>query len=59
MELLILIGALVSLFLLVLIIRFLVVVPDHLSTIAKYLRWQYFKDEIKDDDDEDDGVRMF
>ena len=51
MELLILIGALVSLFILVLIIRFLVVVPDHLATIAKYLRWQYFKDDETSDEE--------
>lgn len=45
MELLILFGALVSLFMLVLIIRFLVVVPDHLESIAKSLRSLSHKDE--------------
>lgn len=50
MELLILIAALVSLFVLVLIIRFLLVVPFHLGEIAKYLRMFYYHDDDPSDD---------
>lgn len=45
MEVLILIGALVSLFMFVLIVRFLLVVPDHLESIAKSLRSLSHKDD--------------